>query len=264
MTVMAFENMALFEHRFWLQILGDHARFIFSNLSPKEVSAIQIANNFINVFDQLLLRARQPLTGTNLDALTQQAYNQAKDFRDFKLDLLRQHLVEKIQIHLTPTFINHMVNELEEYLRILECLLNKQQPLITNPVHLHLLWLLDAEGHAFYLASGLDEIEKQFIMRSVDFNKLFADLYAKAREMMGYLRTGLNNFPSLVMLNTQAESTTQLFSAFLLDLQQLIIEKRVLSVLVPLATDHMLREECYYLTKLSMVTEYTASRLRSD
>jgi hypothetical protein len=30
------EEEALFEHRFWLQILGDHARFILNALSPKE------------------------------------------------------------------------------------------------------------------------------------------------------------------------------------------------------------------------------------
>jgi hypothetical protein len=38
---------ALFEHRFWLQVLGDHSRFILYALSPKESSEIQTAEQFI-------------------------------------------------------------------------------------------------------------------------------------------------------------------------------------------------------------------------
>ena len=48
-------QVALFEHRFWLQILGDHSRFILNALSPTETKEIQIAENFIPIFDQLLL-----------------------------------------------------------------------------------------------------------------------------------------------------------------------------------------------------------------
>ena len=38
----------LFEHRFWLQVLGDHARFIKDALSPDERDEIQSAEYFIN------------------------------------------------------------------------------------------------------------------------------------------------------------------------------------------------------------------------
>lgn len=258
MSSITFENQALFEHRFWLQILGDHARFILNSLSPKEVQAIQIAQNFISAFDQLLSQARQPLSVTQLKVLTQQAYNQTKELRSFKLDLLRRHLVEEIRIHLTPTGLSHMVNELEEYLLILDCLLENQSPPVFNPLHHHLLWLLDANGHASVLTSNLDRVEKQLISKSIDFFKVFQGLYIKAREMSAYLRTGLNQFPALSRLNMQAEHHIQLFSSFLLELQQLIVSKQALSIILPLTTDHMLREECYYLIKLAMVSEITS------
>lgn len=252
---MTFDNAALFEHRFWLQIMGDHSRFIFNSLSPGEREAIQTAQHFISVFDQLLVRARQPLAGAQLMALTQQAHNQVKELRDFKLELIRRHLVGQAQIHLTPTFLNHMLNELDEYLRILDSLLLKQQIPVFNPVHLHLLWLLDAAGHSFYLAASLDEVEKMLIHRSIDFNKIFKDLHDKALEMGGYLRTGLKNFPALNRLNNQAEKEIQLFSGFLLELQQLILSNKALLTLTPLVTDHMLREDCYYLINLALVSE---------
>ncbi len=37
----------LFEHQFWLQILGDHSRFILSSLAPKEQAEIEKAYYFI-------------------------------------------------------------------------------------------------------------------------------------------------------------------------------------------------------------------------
>ncbi|AEG60747.1 DUF2935 domain-containing protein [Desulforamulus ruminis] len=254
----ALESQIIFEQRFWLQIMGDHSRFIFNALSPSEVQTIRIAQNFINIFDQLLAQARQPLTGAQLNALNQQAYNQTKELRNFKLSLIRRHLVEEIQIHLTPTFINHMVNELDNYLQILECIMENKQPPAFSPVHLHLLWLLDAKGHAFYLSSSLDEVEQILIKRSTGFSKVFEKLYEKSVEIAGYLRTGLDQFPALSRLNLEAECEINLFSNFLQELQHLILTNQALSTLVPLVTDHMLREECYYLTKLALVSEISS------
>lgn len=93
-------EQALFEHRFWLQILGDHSRFIFNSLSPVENLDVQAANKFIEVFDQLLSQARALCSLTELNELTGYAFDYAKKLRCFKLDLLRRHLVDKIAISL--------------------------------------------------------------------------------------------------------------------------------------------------------------------
>ena len=45
------------------------------------------------------------------------------------------------------------------------------------------------------------------------------------------------------------------FKNFLNELEGAIREKKVLGTIYPLMTDHMFREECYYLTKLSMVSD---------
>ncbi|CAM3570707.1 DUF2935 domain-containing protein [Paenibacillus lactis] len=50
----------LYEHRFWLQILGDHCRFIFTALSPKEKTDVAIAERLRDNFDALLGEARRP------------------------------------------------------------------------------------------------------------------------------------------------------------------------------------------------------------
>lgn len=245
---------SLFEHRFWLQVLGDHSRFILSSLAPVETKEIESAEMFIGIFDSLLERARKDLSKDEIIILAQQAQIHTCELRAFKLHLLKRHLTGKINLKLPPTFINHMLNELEEYLNVLCFILNGMIP-ETHPIQQHMLWLLDAEGHAAFIGCDLDMVEKELIKKSREFEKEFADLHKKAMEMGGYLRTGLTNFPALDRLNMQADIMIRMFKTFLKELEKSVMEKKVLGTLSPLGPDHMDREECYYITKLAQVSD---------
>lgn len=247
-------GMMLFENRFWLQILGDHSRFILYGLAPEEKIEIEKANKFMNLFDRLLNIARQDISGDKLMLLTRQAYKSAVDIRTFKLYLLSRQLTGSIKMHLTPTFFNHMLNELEEYMSVLCALIGKEAP-VFHPIHHHLLWLSDAVGHSAAVAAQLDEAEKELIEKSMKFRELFEGLYLKAQEINSYMRTGIYKFPALSCFNFQAESVMIPFKDFLEELLKLKIDKRLLGTLMPIMADHMAREECYYLTKLSQVSD---------
>ena len=244
----------LFEHRFWLQILGDHSRFIFQSLAPHEQDEIERANYFIQTFDNLLEYARNPLSEEEIHSLNQQASAQTQNLREFKLHLLERHLVGKIAISLSPTFINHMVNELEEYQRILHAYMSGSLP-APSPIDLHLLWLSDAAGHAATITSLLDMVEYDTKQKSKRFTNQFEHFYLKAIELAGYLRTNLHHFPALARFNHQAEMEIKLFQVFLHELEEMRMNDELLGVLTPLMADHMSREECYYLMKLSEVSD---------
>ena len=247
------ENIS-FEHRFWLQILGDHARFIFESLAPSELEEIERAKFFIGTFDSLLDYARNNLSSEEIYSLTLQASNQTGKLRDFKLHLLERHLIGKISISLSPTFINHMVNELEEYERILQAYLSGNLP-PASLMDIHLLWLSDAVGHAATITSLLDMVEADEKQKSEKFTKQFEHYYLKAIELAGYLRSNLHNFPALNRFNHQAEMEMKLFQIFLHELEEMRMNDELLGVLTPLMADHMSREECYYLMKLSEVSD---------
>lgn len=257
MNKAGYEQTVLFEHRFWLQILGDHSRFIFNSLSPAETEDVFQARQFMQLFDRLLNQSWLVCSSAQLDELTNCAYEFASNIRCFKLDLLRRHLAGEIRTASSPTFFNHMVNEVEEYLRILECLLAKQTPAMVHPVHHHLLWVLDAEGHAASLARGVDMAETQLKEKSEVFTTSFKELYLKAVELKGYLRTGIEQFPALTHYNSQVEKEILLFNEFLCKLLELMSSKKALGILTPLTPDHFLREQCYFLTKLAQVAEIT-------
>ncbi|NEU31603.1 DUF2935 domain-containing protein [bacterium LRH843] len=249
---MNYEQSALYEHRFWLQVLGDHSRFIRNGLAPTEKEFIQTATNFIAIFDELLQISRQNnLSPSSIQTITEQANKQAEAIRSFKLALLREHLVGKITISLSPTFFNHMVNEVEEYLRILSYLIKQQAPPLVHPLHHHLLWLFDAIGHAGSIKATLDLIENQLKEKSGEFAKKFEHFYLKAVEMAGYLRTNIEQFPALDRFNQNVRLEMILFKTFLDELEELKMTNVVLGTFDVLMADHMAREECYYLLKLA-------------
>lgn len=254
---MKFNNIketTLFEHRFWLQILGDHSRFILNALSPTEKSFIEIANKFIDIFDGLLEKSHESLSNEELETLNHQSYAAGMKIREFKLDILTKQITDKITISLPPTFVSHMLNELDEYLSILTAIIKGKSPK-KGPIHLHLLWLPDGSGHASTVASNLDMTQKELIKRSKEYSKEFDNLYLRTIDYNGYTRTNIFDFPALTKLNYDVSNVMGSFKNFLDALKDAIIEKQVLGSLMPLAADHMSREECYYLTKLSMVSD---------
>ncbi|CAM4392058.1 DUF2935 domain-containing protein [Paenibacillus alkaliterrae] len=245
------EEQALFEHRFWLQILGDHSRFIYNTLSPKETQDTEAASQFISHFDHLLNMSRMHDASVRLSELNKLAFEATEKLRTFKLNLLDRLLLGKVTIGLTPTFINHMVNELEEYLKILHALLDGKPVPQFPSLHHDLLWLPDAAGHAASIAMDLDAVEQRMIKKSEKFEKHFNAFYLKAIELTGYFRTMREHYPALARFHTDVNVEMAVFMAFLKELEELDLSAELLSRLNPLVPDHMYREECYYLLKLS-------------
>lgn len=244
-----------FEHTFWLQIMGDHSTFILDSLSPSELKDIDTAKKFRNDFNLLLGEARTLSGLEHAGMLTDKAERLTNNLKKFKLSLLERLIFKNVKIHLSPTFLNHMVNELEEYERILRYFKKEEAPPISHELHHHLLWLLDASGHAGAIKDQLDATEKVLRKTSGEFNKQFDHLYLKAVELAGYMRTQVYQFPALQRMNREVKLEIETFQMFLEEILELDISEQVLGTFPALMADHMFREECYYLTKLAESTQ---------
>ncbi|MBW7456508.1 DUF2935 domain-containing protein [Paenibacillus sepulcri] len=249
------DHEAQFEHQFWLQILGDHSRFIHNTLYPVEHKDIEASGQFIRQFDLLLERSRGPLDASQLSELNHSAHRAAVSLRSYKLNLLERSLLGAVKINITPSFLNHMVNEIEEYIRILDELLAGKSVPHYPPLHHDLLWLSDAAFHSSAIASNLDLVERQLFAKSKMFEQHFSDFYLKAIELAGYLRTMRKQYPSFVRFHRDINLEMAMFMAFLKELEQLDLSEELLGSLNPLLPDHMYREECYYLRKLAQSGE---------
>ncbi|THE15033.1 DUF2935 domain-containing protein [Bacillus timonensis] len=251
----SFQEEALFETQFWMQVLGDHSRFIHDSLAPSEKERITKSKQFITVFDRLLNSTRESLQPNQMITIIQEGRTAAEQLRQLKLDIIKNQLVGKVKISLSPSFINHMVNELEEWLRVSSFLVEGKEVPPTHALHHHLIWLLDAAGHAGGIVSNLDRVEKDLIQKSEKFVKDWEDFYLKAVEMVGFLRTSQYEFPALSRFNHDVEIEMKIFKGFLEELEEMELNKEILGVLTPLMADHMAREECYYLIKLAKSTK---------
>ncbi|WP_042147839.1 DUF2935 domain-containing protein [Paucisalibacillus sp. EB02] len=245
-----------FEHRFWLRVLRDHAQFIHDSLYPSEERDISKARDFMETFEELL-EETDYLSNNNVIAFTKKAETATENLREFKLSIIRRQLNGQIGIHLSPTFLNHMVNELEEYVLIIGYLKEGKPAPIFHELHHHLIWLADASGHAGAIHDELDGVEKRLKERSQKFVKHFDQFYLKAIELTGYLRANISSFPALKRFNNDVEVEMNLFRTFLHEIEEMELSDTVLSTFSALMADHMYREECYYLTKLAESTKST-------
>lgn len=248
-----YTEKAIFEHQFWLQIMGDHARFLSNAYYPYEKESIKEANKFIKTYDELLEISKQP--NINVLELTKTAKVVTEDFQAFKLLLIEKQVTKAVGIHFSPTFINHMVNELEEYLLVISFLEDNKIPPTFHELHHHLLWLLDASGHAGAINDCLDGTEYQLKEKSKHFLEEFDHFYLKAVELTGYLRSNISSFPALTKFNSEVQLAMALFQTFLQELEELDLSDQLLGSFSALMADHMYREECYYLTKLAETTK---------
>ncbi|MFC4023348.1 DUF2935 domain-containing protein [Oceanobacillus longus] len=243
---------AVFEHQFWIQVLGDHSLFIHDSLYPSEKEVIAKAAYFVQQFDQLLEEVSS-LHESNAISFSNKAIEVTEQLREFKLSIIKRHLTGQFGIHLTPTFLNHMVNELEEYQLVLSYLVNGHVPPVFHELHHHLIWLLDASGHAGAINDRMDAVEKRLKKKSHTFTKHFEQYYLKAVELTGYLRTNIDKFPALNRFNNDVEIEMGLFKTFLNELEEMELSAEVLGTFSASMADHMAREEQYYLTKLAEV-----------
>ncbi|MGE5560894.1 MAG: DUF2935 domain-containing protein [Chloroflexota bacterium] len=252
MPTPSYQMTALFENRFWLQILGDHARFTLNALAPSETQSIQIALQFVGVFDALLAQARQDLSPEQTVTLSRQAWAQACAMRSFQLGLPARQLTGPAAINMPPTMFGHMINETDEYLRILGFLVAEQLPPVLNSLHYHLLWLDDQRSHAAAIACGLDPAERLTSDEVDEYLRAFSCLYLKSEDLTGLTRTGLTQFAAISLLNCQAYDKTMDFTRLLNDITVKRADKRLLGTIPPLMPDHMSREQCYYMHKLAI------------
>lgn len=245
------ENNFRFELVFWLQIMGDHARFIKASLLPGENNLVMITQDFVQLFDKMLDKVRQgaglELSGDLLSEITAAVIS----FRELKRELLSDRLRNLPVTSLTPTFYNHMLNELEQFLAVLS-IGAAEGGAKENILGEHLLWSLDASGHAAALAGDLDKVEYCLRAEAEHFLTRFDGLYIKAVELAGYFRSNQPAVqPVLEAFNLEIVKAMQDFMGYLEELKEKILKDRVLSRLSPLIPDHMFREGCYYLYKVT-------------
>ncbi len=243
-----------FQNQFWLQIMGDHARFILTPLSPIETEETDRVKSFIQLFDGLLAQARQTLTDEQKNKLNQDAYKTVQDFRKYILHLIKRQITGNIRMNLNPAPLNMMVNYAELYLNILHSFKEGSIPAMYITT-ISSIWLHNIYIQALMIQQELGIVFFRERKQAFDFANLFLDLYSKSIILDGLRRTGENDFPALVEFTLQINETMREYAEYLVDLLNLIRTKKYIGMLNNLDVDDMYRKICYYMIQLSNVSE---------
>ena len=240
---------------FWAGIMKDHSQFIISSLSYKENETINHAKFFNEQFSFIENQSDNQISKEFIKQVNTLLLN----FIDFKKYIITCLMKCNIELRLPPSFINHMINEAEEFFRDLQKISNsttlQSENNVKSNLWLHKIWLPDASGHAAAIAGDLDPVETELINEAKMFQQVFDDLFIKAFELYFiYERTGLKN-GILENFNLDVKDKIVEFISFLEKIRQLVKDCKVMNVLIPLMPDHMIREEYYYLTNIKIFLE---------
>ena len=151
--------------------------------------------------------------------------------------------------HLYPTLIKHVLEEAEMYLRMLQEL--QMNKVYYSPAEIaghEVFWNHIMEEHAQFIRGMLDPSEEKLIEKADDFAEEFDELTGKAKEAMEQLAL----LPKVTGESMKAVKEIRSFKA---EGTKGILECKIKSVILPLLSDHVLREASYYLRLLSGIPQ---------
>lgn len=237
------------ENRFWLRVLAENAMMIRNRLIP-DGTEIEAANSMAARFDALYARADRRPAGAELDQLNREAYQAARDFRSYILNILREQLTKGLYIYFKPVFINNMVSLCDEYLYILGAYVNKREPAY-DPIIQDIFWLPIFYTESRLLSDGLGEFQVKLRQKADDFTVRFTMLFQTAVGMQGMYRIGDINFPIAVQYRRDIRDDLNQFAEYVVELMGLVRHNMLPGTLSLIDLECLYRKLCYYTMQIS-------------
>ncbi|WP_223702291.1 DUF2935 domain-containing protein [Sutcliffiella deserti] len=244
------------EHLFWLEILQDHAYFVRDNLSPVEVEFVNTAQHYINWFGELITMLENIPRSSNaaeesMINFSQRVWPVAKGYYDFEGKLQTLRIDNKVNLDLSPTYLNGTLGENQEYLRILSYLVQGKEPVPLSLTDLMDLWLEDQLGHAALFDDLLDPIEVIASRQTEAYMSRFQIFIVQNRHMKGYLRFKEPGFARQREFAEDVGRTTLEMCEFIYSMVIKYKENKLLNKSTLRFLEHHFPETCYFIKKLS-------------
>jgi hypothetical protein len=253
------------EHLFWLEMLQDHAYFVRDALSPEEKEFVYQAEQFIELYADLLKRLQgiprnADYSDSQMIDFARRAWTVAKNYFDFEGTLQALRIDNQINLNLSPTYLNGTLSENQEYLRILQYLVHGQEPVRLSIVELMDLWLEDQLGHAVLFENLLDPIEAGANATAQEFKRRYQLYIVQNHHLRNYLRVKEPGFARQKAFVHEVGKTTLEMNQFIKNMVEKYKEHTLLNKSTLRFLEHHFPETCYFLTNLS----YYEPRLKSE
>ena len=238
-------KMDKYDLLFWTDILSEHAKFQINAFSHKEGNYISTAERFYHNF----IKYNQTIEyGKNVDMYALE--NDVIKFISFKKEIIFNLLHHNILINFSPSFINHMVNEANEFLGMFRSGICPEKT--QNPSLYIKIWLADASGHASTLSAFLDLAEVPNIQHAEFFKDMFDKLGKKASEIT-MIKENMETHVDVSFLKEETIEALDEFILYVEKIGELLDSKRIMSVgtMSSEITTHFVKEHRYFINKLN-------------
>jgi hypothetical protein len=244
------------EHLFWLEVLQDHAYFIRDHLSATEAEYVDVSQQYIRLFGELIDQLnRVPRTADHQDETMVQFSNKvwpvAKGYFEFEGILQSLRIDNKVNLNLSPTYLNGTLAENQEYLRFLGYLQKGEEPEPLPLVDLMDLWLEDQLGHAVLFQNILDPIEINVSRQAEAYINQYQVYIVQNRHLKGYLRFKQPGFARQREFAYEVGQTTLEMSQYISGMVMKYNKKKLLNKTTLRFLEHHFPETCYFIKKLS-------------
>ncbi|WP_051348573.1 DUF2935 domain-containing protein [Peribacillus kribbensis] len=252
-----FIERSLTENRFWLRIMKEHALFLGEGFNRKDTQHIQAADRFYHYFEQHERKSYQ--LANNVEVVrrfNEESIELVHGFRNFKRNLLILIINCKISGFNFPLLVDHIAREAEYFMRTLKKF-NKGilEPIQDAIINENVFWLRIMMEHSRFIASLLDQSERNLVNVSRKFGDDFETLLNQARDVESMLYHKQPTYPIIGKMNKDSENATTELQAFKKAGLELIKSCQIRNVINPLLADHVLREAGHFLYMIKVLED---------
>jgi hypothetical protein len=252
LTEQLFIERSLTENRFWLRIMKEHAYFLGEGFSRRDKQLIQQTDRFYHFFEQQEKRAHQtPNDVTAVRKLNEDTIQLVFGFRNFKRNLLIMIVNCQVAGFNFPLLVDHIAREAEYFMRTLKKLNEGVlDPIQDSIIKENVFWLKIMMEHSRFIASLLDQSERNLVHTASKFGDDFEVLLNQARDVESMLLKRKPTYPIIGKLNQDSENATVELRNFKQVGLDLIKSCQIRNVIDPLLADHVVREANHFLSMI--------------
>ncbi len=244
-----FIERSLTENKFWLRIMKEHSYFLGEGFNRKDKHLIQQTDRFYHYFEEQEKRAYQtPNNVTAVRKLNEDSIQLVLGLRNFKRNLLILIVNCKVMGFNFPLLVDHIAREAEYFMRTLK----KFNDGVLDPIQdaiikENVFWLKIMMEHSRFIASLLDQSERNLVKTALKFGDDFEVLLNQARDVESMLYKKSPTYPIIGKLNKDSENAAQEIRAFKQAGLDFIKNCQIKNVIDPLLADHVVREADHFL-----------------
>lgn len=257
LTEQLFIERSLEENKFWLRIMKEHSYFLGEGFSRHDQHLIQQTDRFYHYFQEQEKRAyNTPNNVTAVRKLNEDSINLVLGLRNFKRNLLILIINCKVMGFNFPLLVDHIAREAEYFMRTLkkfnEGILDPIQDAIIKE---NVFWLRIMMEHSRFIASLLDQSERNLVRAALKFGDDFEVLLNQARDVESMLYKKQPTYPIIGKLNKDSENAAQEIRNFKQAGLDFIKNCQIRNVIDPLLADHVVREADHFLHMVRVLEE---------